>query len=48
MIFPRLHLALVIGLITSMGAQGAILNKPVSLKTEGDLIQAVSTTLLHC
>ena len=47
MIFPRLHLALVIGLITSMGAQGAILNKPVSLKTEGDLIQAVSTTLQH-
>ena len=47
MIFPRLNLALVIGLITSMGAQGAILNKPVSLKTEGDLIQAVSTTLQH-
>jgi hypothetical protein len=43
----RLRLALVTGLITSMGAQGDILNRPVSLKTEGDLIQAVSTTLQH-
>ena len=47
MSFFRLRLALVAGLITSMGAQGDILNKPVSLKTEGDLIQAVSTTLQH-
>ena len=43
----RLLLVLVTGLITSMGAQGDILDKPVSLKTEGDLIQAVSTTLQH-
>ena len=43
----RLRLVLVTGLVTSMGAQGDILNKPVSLKTEGDLIQAVSTTLQH-
>ncbi len=43
----RLRLALVTGLITSMGVQGDVLNKPVSLKTEGDLIQAVSTTLQH-
>ena len=47
MSFFRLRLALVAGLITSMSAQGDILNKPVSLKTEGDLIQAVSTTLQH-
>ena len=43
----RLLLVLVTGLITSMGAQGDILDKPGSLKTEGDLIQAVSTTLQH-
>ncbi len=43
----RLRLALVAGLITSISAQGDMLNKPVSLKTEGDLIQAVSTTLQH-
>ena len=43
----RLLLVLVTGLITSMGAQGDILDKPVSLKTEGDLILAVSTTLQH-
>ena len=47
MSFFRLRLALVAGLITSVSAQGDILNKPVSLKTEGDLIQAVSTTLQH-
>ncbi len=43
----RLCLALITGLVTSMGAQGDILKKAVSLKTEGDLIQAVSTTLQH-
>jgi len=43
----RLRLALVAGLMTSMGAQGDILDQPVSLKTEGDLIQAVSITLQH-
>lgn len=43
----RLRLALVTGLITSMGVQGDVLNKPVSLKTEGDLIEAVSVTLQH-
>lgn len=42
-----LRLSLLAGLIISMGAHGDILNKPVSLKTEGDLIQAVSTTLQH-
>ena len=47
MIFPRLPLALAFGLITSLGAHADILNKPVSLKTEGDLVQAVSTTLQH-
>ena len=47
MSFFRLRLAFVAGLITSISAQGDILNKPVSLKTEGDLIQAVSTTLQH-
>ena len=47
MSFFRLRLALVAGLITSVSAQGDILNKPVSLKTEGDLIRAVSTTLQH-
>ncbi len=47
MIFSRLPLALAFGLITSLGAHADILNKPVSLKTEGDLVQAVSTTLQH-
>ena len=47
MSFFRLRLAFVAGLITSISAQGDILNKPLSLKTEGDLIQAVSTTLQH-
>ena len=47
MIFSRLPLALAFGLITSLGARADILNKPVSLKTEGDLVQAVSTTLQH-
>lgn len=47
MSFSRLPLALAFGLITSLGAHADILNKPVSLKTEGDLVQAVSTTLQH-
>lgn len=42
-----LLLGLLFGLLTSTAAKSNVLNQPVSLRTEGDLIQAVSTTLQH-
>ena len=35
------------GLLVSTVAKGDVLDQPVSLRTEGDLIQAVSITLQH-
>ena len=42
-----LRLAFLASLMTSVVAKADILDRPVSLKTEGDLIQAVSITLQH-
>ena len=42
-----LRLAFLASLMTSAVAKADILDRPVSLKTEGDLIQAVSITLQH-
>lgn len=42
-----LRLALLASLMTNVAAKADILDRPVSLKTEGDLIQAVSITLQH-
>ena len=42
-----LCLAFLASLMTSIAAKADILDRPVSLKTEGDLIQAVSITLQH-
>ncbi|SFN66033.1 hypothetical protein SAMN05660284_01995 [Formivibrio citricus] len=39
--------ALLAGLLTSAAAKGNVLDQPVTLKTESDLIQAVSVTLQH-
>lgn len=41
------QLCLLSGLLASTAAKGDALNQPVSLKTEGDLIQAVAVTLQH-
>ena len=42
-----LRLAFLAILMTSAVAKADILNRPVSLRTEGDLIQAVSITMQH-
>ena len=42
-----LRLAFLATLMASVVAKADILDRPVSLKTEGDLIQAVSITLQH-
>ena len=41
------HLCLFSGLLASTVAKSDVLDQPVSLRTEGDLIQAVSITLQH-
>lgn len=42
-----IHVCLFSGLLVSTVAKSDVLDQAVSLKTEGDLIQAVSTTLQH-
>ena len=42
-----LHICVLSGLLFSTVAKSDVLDQLVSLKTEGDLIQAVSVTLLH-
>ena len=41
------HLCVLSGLLASTVAKSDVLDQPVSLRTEGDLIQAVSITLQH-
>ena len=41
------HVCVLSGLLASTVAKSDVLNQPVSLRTEGDLIQAVSITLQH-
>ena len=41
------RLALFAGLLTSFAVSADVLDQPVSLKTEADLIAAVSVTLQH-
>ena len=41
------HLAVFIILAASTAAKGEVLDQPISLRTEGDLIKAVSVTLQH-
>ena len=41
------HLCVLSGLLVSTVAESDVLDQPVSLRTEGDLIQAVSITLQH-
>jgi hypothetical protein len=41
------HLCLLSGLLASTVAKSDVLDQPVSLRTEGDLIHAVSVTLQH-
>ena len=41
------HLCVLAGLLASTVAKSDVLDQPVSLRTEGDLIQAVSITLQH-
>ena len=41
------HVCVLSGLLASTVAKSDVLDQPVSLRTEGDLIQAVSVTLQH-
>ncbi len=41
------HVCVLSGLLASTVAKSDVLDQPVSLRTEGDLIQAVSITLQH-
>ena len=41
------HLCVLSGLLASTVAKSDVLDQPVALRTEGDLIQAVSITLQH-
>ena len=41
------HICVLSGLLASTVAKSDVLDQPVSLRTEGDLIQAVSITLQH-